>query len=201
MRDEVGRLASWWATLVVGLALVTLGVFGYLLVLGDVNWYGTEVSSYRKALSQDQGEYVRIVGRIALNTSEDVVIEQVEVEKAVWTAYEYDYFEERIYLEDAKGNSVLVLFGHVYETKPGRHDGDYHRGDEVCVGGYVTRDRVGIPAVRADFVAKHPEDTPARYASAFAGCALAGMMTVLAFALARLFLHPRRAEAPDWRGT
>ena len=76
------------------------------------------------------------------------------------------------------------------------------KGDRVCIGGTVaTESGVPIKRIRADFTAKHPEDSNARYVDLFYASAFIGMMLILVFVLARFLLNPRKAEAPDWRGT
>lgn len=196
----VSRLVTWWGTLVVGIILFTVGIFGYILVSGDLDWYRTDVMSGQVAMSHDMGDYVRIEGRTTLNATEDVLIVERDVEKAVWTDQEYDYNVDWVWVEDGKGGLVMVLFDHVSVTKPGRHDGDYHKGDRVCIGGTVALEG-GIKVLRADFVAKHRNDTDARFVGYYGAAMFGGMMIVLAFVLARMFLKPPRGEAADWRVT
>lgn len=183
-----------------GLVLAFAGVFAYIFVTDDLGWYRTELVGAREVWEGELGQYVRVEGRFAVNASKDVIIVQEEVEKAVWTSYEYNHTVPWVWMEDERGDPLLVLFGTVSDTKPGRHGGDYHRGDEVCIGGTVAEDGSGVMRLRADVVAKYPEDTPARYAQGFVASAFAGMMLVLVFVLARIFLRPRQQEAPDWRG-
>lgn len=201
MDPGVRRIANWWGTLVLGLGLVTLGVGGYLWVVEELNWYRTPVSDAADVQSAALGDYVRVEGMVALNTTRDVIISERVVEKAAWSVTEYDYHVDWVWVEDDEGEPVLVLFDHVSITKPGRHGGDYHKGDRVCIGGSVALEGPGIKRVRADYVAKYPEDSNARYVEWFYGASFAGMMLVLVFALARFLLHPRKEEAPDWRGT
>jgi hypothetical protein len=200
MDVELDRHLKWWALLLVAIGLVAVGAFGYILVSGELDWHGTEVLGAREAMAHDMGDYVRVEGTVALNASEDIVITERDVTKAVWTDQEYDYNVPHIWVEDPKGATVLVLFDHVTVTKPGRHDGDYHKGDEVCIGGTVAVEGTGLKALRADFVAKHREDTPARLVGYYIAAMFGGMMIVLALALARLFLKPKAREGLDWRG-
>jgi hypothetical protein len=202
MDPGVRRIVNWWGTLVLGLGLVTVGVGGYLWVVEELEWYRTDVSGASEVQGKALGEYVRVDGTVALNASRDVIITQEEVEKAVWTVHEYEYHVDWVWVEDDDGGVVLVLFDHVRLTKPGRHGGDYHKGDRVCIGGTVaTESGVGIKRVRADLTAKHPVDSNARYVAFFYAFAFVGMMLVLVFVLARFLLNPRKTEAPDWRGT
>lgn len=202
MEPGVRRIVNWWGTFVLGLGLVTVGVAGYLWVVEELGWYRTDVSPANDIQSKDLGEYVRVDGVVALNASEDIIITQEEVERGVWTTLEYEYHVDWVWVEDEDGGVVLVLFDHVRLTKPGRHDGDYHKGDRVCIGGTVaTEGGVPIKRVRADFTAKHPEDSNARYVDLFYASAFVGMMLILVFVLARFLLNPRKTEAPDWRGT
>ena len=201
MDAGVRRLANWWGTLVLALALLFVGISGYIWIIDDLAWYRTDVVDARDVQSMDLGDYVRVEGTVALNTSEDVIIVQREVEKATISMNEYEYTVRWVWVEDGRGDAVLVLFDHVGQTKPGRHDGDYHRGDMICVGGYVADDGSGIKRVRANFVAKHPNDTPAIFWSLFVGMIVAGIVLILLFVVTRIFLEQRRPDAPDWRGT
>ncbi len=202
MDPGVYRIANWWGTFVLGLVLIFVGVAGYLWVVEDLNWYRTDVSDADEVRSMHLGDYARVEGTVALNTSEDVIITEFDVQKAVMTVQDYEYHVDWIWVEDDKGGVVLILFDHVRVTKEGRHGGDYHRGDRVCIGGTVTTEGgVEINRIRADFVAKHPEDTAARYVAAFYAAGFCGMMVILVFVLARIFLNPRKAETLDWRGT
>jgi hypothetical protein len=197
----VRRVMLWWGTFVLALVLLAVGTFGYIIISGELEWYDTPVSDASDALDGDLGDYVRVEGRIALNASEDVVIRAVEVDKAIWTDTEYEYEVAYVYVEDASGDAVLVLFDHVSETKAGRHEGDYHKGDEVCVGGTVAVEGEGLKALRADFVAKHPVDTPARWVMFYVSSILGGGLLATGFVLARLFLNPRKERDQDWRVT
>jgi hypothetical protein len=201
MDPGVRRVASWWGTLVLALALVFVGTFGYIWIGDDLEWLRTDVVDPRDVSSMKLGKYVRIEGTVAMNTTEDVIVVQHEVEKATTTAYEYEYTVAWAWIEDDNGNSVLVLFDHVTQTKPGRHDGNYHKGDTVCIGGSVAEDGSGIKRVRAHMVAKHQNDTVAIYWQFFVGAIIIGLILVLLFGVTRLFLKPRKMEAPDWRGT
>lgn len=183
------------------LAFLTVGVFGYIIVLGELEWYNTPISAASDALDGDMGDYVRVEGRIALNASEDVVIRAVEVEKAVWTDIEYEYDVAYIYVEDSKGDTVVVLFDHVSETKAGRHDGNYHKGDEICIGGTVAEEGTGLRALRADFVARHSMDTHARFVMWYVSSILGGGLLATGYLLTRLFLNPRKERGQDWRVT
>jgi hypothetical protein len=197
----VRRIMLWWGTLVLALVLLAVGVFGFIIVSGELAWYNTPVSAARDALDGDMGDYVRVEGRIALNATTDVVIRAVEVEKAIWMDTEYEYDVAFFYVEDGRGDAVLVLFDHVSETKAGRHDGDYHKGDEVCIGGTVAVEGTGLRALRADFVARHSVDTHARYVMWYVSSILGGGLLAIGFALTRLFLSPRKDRGRDWRVT
>jgi hypothetical protein len=192
---------SWWGTALVALGLVFVGTFGYVLLSSDIAWYRTEVTDNRDIASLAIGEYVRVEGEVALNASQDVIVTQVPVESATWEWHDYEYNVDHVWLTDGRGDPVLVLFDHVPTTKPGRHDGDYHRGDMVCVGGHVTDDGTGIKRVRAEFVANHRNDTPAVLWQLLVAAILIGLVMLLAFVATRMFLRPRKREAPDWRGT
>ncbi len=200
MDPGVSRYVSWWGTALVALGLVFVGTFGYLWISDDLAWYRTEVVDARDVASMEVGDYVRVEGAVALNASEDVIITQSTVTKAVWETEEYTYNVDWIWVTDDRGDPVLVLFDHVPHTKPGAHEGDYHRGDPICVGGYVTDDGTGIMRVRAHFVAKHSNDTPAIFWAWFVASAFIGLLLLLVFVVVRVFLHPRKREAPDWRG-
>jgi hypothetical protein len=201
MDPGVRRIAGWWGTLVVGLALFFIGVVGYIVLTKDLAWYETDLSSTREVWGDDLGTYVKVEGRVALNTTRDIIIVQEEVDKALWTTYDYTYTVAWVWIDDDEGDPLLVLFGLVTETKPGRHAGDYHRGDMICIGGTVASDGTGINRLTADFVAKYEEDTPARYAWLFVAGIFVGIVLILVFVLVRVFLKPRRRKAPDWRGT
>ena len=41
----VRRIMLWWGTLVLALAFLTVGVFGYIIVLGELEWYNTPISA------------------------------------------------------------------------------------------------------------------------------------------------------------
>jgi hypothetical protein len=200
MDPGVSRYVSWWGTAMIALGLVFVGTFGYIWITDDLNWYRTEVVDNRDIATMTLGDYVRLEGTVALNASEDTFISQVQVEKAVWETDEYEYNVDWIWITDDRGDAVLVLFDHVPTTKPGAHDGDYHLGDPICVGGYVTEDASGIMRVRAAFVAKHSNDTPAVYWQLFVAAIVVGLVLLLLFVVTRMFLSPRRHEAPDWRG-
>jgi hypothetical protein len=148
----------------------------------------------------DVGDYLRIEGKVALNTTEDVFIIQHRVEKATISTYEYEYMVSWIWVEDERGDAVLVLFDRESQTKPGRHDGDYHRGDQICIGGHVTKDGSGIVRVRSAFVARHQNDTPAIFWEFFVAAIIIGLTLMAMFVVMRMFLNPRKREAPDWRG-
>ncbi len=202
MDPGVYRIANWWGTFVVGLVLLFVGVAGYLWVVEDLNWYRTDVSDADEVQSMRLGDYARVEGTVAMNTSKDVFITEFDVEKAIMTVQDYEYHVDWIWVEDDKGGVVLILFDHVSETKAGRHGGDYHRGDRVCIGGTVaTEGGVEINRIRADFVAKHQEDTAARYVAGFYAAFFCGMMVILVFVLAQIFLNPRKDVTLDWRGT
>ncbi len=202
MDPGVYRIANWWGIFVVGLVLMFIGVAGYLWVVEDLNWHSTDLSDADEVQSMDLGNYARVEGTVALNTSEDVIITEFDVEKAIMTVQDYAYHVDWIWVEDDDGGVVLILFDHVRVTKEGRHGGDYHRGDRVCIGGTIaTEGGVEINRIRADFVAKHPGDTPARYVAAFYAASFSGMMVILVFVLARIFLNPRKVDERDWRGT
>jgi hypothetical protein len=202
MEPGVRRIVQWWGTLVLGLGLVTVGVGGYLWVVEELEWYRTDVSGAGDVQSMDPGDYVRVEGTVGLNASEDVIITQEEVQEPAWTTYDYEYHVDWVWVEDDEGGVVLVLFDHVRVTKPGRHGGDYHKGDRVCIGGTVaTEPGVDVKRIRADFTAKYPEDSNARFVAIFYAAAFTGAMLILVFVLARFLLEPRKAEAPDWRGT
>jgi hypothetical protein len=198
---RVRRVAMWWGTLAAGLVLVAVGMFGYLIVSEELRWYETEVSEAKSALAGEMGDYVRIEGRIALNATKDVVVVEKEVTKAVWTVEEYEYTVSHVWVEGDDGGVVTVLFDHISVTKPGRHGGDYHKGDWVCIGGTIAIESTGRKALRANFVAKHPEDTPARFADLYLIAAISGMFLILMFVITRYFLSPRLQKGPDWRGT
>jgi hypothetical protein len=202
MEPGVRRIVNWWGTFVLGLGLVTIGVAGYLWVVEELEWYRTDVSPASDIQSMDLGDYVRVDGVVALNASEDVIITQEEGSSAIQKTHEYEYHVDWVWVEDEDGGVVLVLFDHVRVTRPGRHGGDWHKGDRVCIGGTVaTESGVPIKRVRADFTAKHPEDSNARFVGFFYASAFIGMMLILVFVLARFLLNPRKSEAPDWRGT
>jgi hypothetical protein len=55
--------------------------------------------------------------------------------------------------------------------------------------------------VRAEFVANHRNDTPAVFWQLLVAAILIGLVLLLAFLATRMFLRPRKREAPDWRGT
>lgn len=196
---KVHRFAVFWGTLVVGLTLVFVGVMGYIIVSGEIEWYRTPVSDPSEVVARDLGDYVRVEGRIGLNASEDIVIVEHEVKKAIWTTEEYEPTVAFFWLEADSGNTVLVLLDHVSETKPGSHGGDYHRGDNVCVGGTIADEGVGHKVLRANFIAKHPIDTPARFVNYYVAAAFGGMFVVLTLIIQRLFLNPRQKEVRDWR--
>ena len=201
MDPGVERLALWWATLVAGLALVTVGFFGYMIVSGSLEWYDTPVSSAEEAKAAPFAAYVRVQGALSLNASEDVLVVQRTVQKGPWEVKEYNYTEPRVYLEDGTGASVLLIMEHVSITRPGPHGGDYYKGDDVCVGGYATVDPIGRHAIRVDYLGKSPVDAPARFVGTFYAAMFAGATLVVAFVVERLFLHPRRMVGPGWRGT
>ncbi len=201
MDPRVHRWAMWWGTLVAALVLVAVGSLGYVAVLASVEWYGTPVSDARDLPSMGVGRYARFEGTIALNTTEDVVAEQVQVEAGPWTADDWNWTVPWFYLEDGRGEAVLVLSTQISITRPGPHDGDYHRGDGVCVGGFVTLDASERPALRADYVGKHSKDAGARWAPHFLAALVVGGALIVVFALERLFLEPRRRRAGSWRST
>lgn len=200
MDPGVRRVTNWWGTFVLGLALVLIGTFGYIWIIDDLAWYHTDIVDAKDVSSMDVGDYVRIEGKVALNTSQDIIIIQHQVEKATIDTLEYEYTVTWAWIEDGKGDAVLVLFDRESQTKPGRHDGDYHRGDQVCIGGHVTVDLSGIKRVRSNFVAKHPNDTPAIFWEFFVAAIIIGMVLMSMFVVTRMFLKPRKKEAPDWRG-
>lgn len=200
MDPGVRRVTNWWGTLVLGLALVFVGTFGYIWIVDDLAWYRTDIVDSRDVQSNDVGDYVRVEGMVALNTTEDIIIIQHQVEKATISTYEYEYTVAWVWVEDDRGDPVLVLFDRGSQTKPGRHDGDYHRGDQVCIGGHVTDDGTGIMRVRSNFVAKHPNDTPAIFWQFFVAAIVIGLVLMAMFVVTRMFLNPRKKEAPDWRG-
>jgi hypothetical protein len=201
MEPDVHRLARWWGILVIGLLLFTAGVFGYIVIWGDIAWYRTDVMGAHVAMSQDMGDYVRVEGVVALNATEDVIIVEREVEKAIWTGLEYEYTVPYVWVEDGKGNPLLVIFDHVSTTKSGRHDGNYHKGDMVSIGGTVAVLDTGEKALRADFVAKHRNDSTARFAGYFVAAMFAGLLLAAIHIIYRLFLRPRKEVGLDWRGT
>ncbi|UCC93649.1 MAG: hypothetical protein JSW25_03015 [Thermoplasmata archaeon] len=200
MDPGVTRYFTWWGTALIALGLVFIGTFGYLWINDDLNWYRAEVVDNRDIQSMDVGDYVRVEGTVALNASEDLIITQVQVEKVVWEVDEYEYNVDWIWVTDDRGDPVLVIFDFVPVTKPGAHDGDYHVADPICVGGHVTDDGSGIMRVRAAFVAKHSNDTPAIFWQFFVAAIVVGLVLLLLFVLTRMFLFPRKQEAPDWRG-
>ena len=200
MDPGVSRHMHWWGTAVLGLGLIFVGTFMYIMILEDLAWYRTDVVDNRDVRSMDIGDYVRVEGDVALNATEDVVISQRLVERTTWDYHEYDYQVAHVWVTDDRGDPILVLFDHVPHTKEGRHDGDYHRGDQVCIGGYVTQDASGIKRVRAHFVAKHQNDTHAIFWEYYVAAIVVGFVLLLAFVVARVFLTPRKREAPDWRG-
>lgn len=200
MDPGVSRYMAWWGTALVALGLVFVGTLGYLWITDELAWYRTDVVDARDVASMDVGDYVRVEGTVALNASRDVIVSRSTVTKAVWETDEYTYNVDWIWVTDDRGDAVLVLFDHVPTTKPGAHDGDYHVGDPICVGGYVTDDGSGIMRVRAQFVAKHRNDTPAIFWAWFVAAAFIGLLLLLVFVVTRVFLNPRRQEAPDWRG-
>jgi hypothetical protein len=200
MDPWVSRYLAWWGTALVALGLVFVGTFGYLWISDDLAWYRTEVVDARDISRMDVGDYVRVEGRVALNASHDVIITMEMVEKVVWETENYTYNVDWIWVTDDRGDAVLVLFDHVPTTKPGAHEGSYHVGDLICVGGYVTDDGSGIMRVRAAFVAKHPNDTYAIFWPWFVAAVIAGLVLLLLFVVTRVFLNPRRHEAPEWRG-
>jgi hypothetical protein len=201
VEPDFQRLARWWGTLVIAILLFTVGVFGYIVVWGDMGWYRTDVMGAHAAMSQDMGEYVRVEGTVTLNATEDVVITEREVEKAIWTGLEYEYNVDYVWVEDGRGDPLLVIFDHVSVTKSGRHSGNYHKGDKVSIGGTVAVLDTGEKALRADFVAKHRNDTPARFVGYFAAAMFAGLLLAIVHLIYRLFLRPRKEVELDWRGT
>ena len=200
MDPGVHRYISWWGTALIALGLVFVGTFGYLWISDDLAWYRSDVVDARDVAPLKVGDYVRVEGTVALNASEDVIVTQVIVEKAVWETEEYEYNVDWVWVTDGRGDAVLVIFDFVPTTKPGAHDGDYHLGDPICVGGHVTDDGSGIKRVRAAFVAKHPNDTPAIFWQYFVAAIIVGLVLLLLFVVTRMFLSPRKQEAPDWRG-
>lgn len=201
MDPGVSRYFTWWGAALIGLGLIFVGTFGYVLITEDLAWFRTEIVDNRDVPTHAVGDYVRVKGVVALNASEDVIITQRLVERTTWDYHEYDYNVDHVWVTDDRGDPILVLFDHVPVTKEGRHDGDYHRGDRVCVGGYVTKDVVGIKRVRAAFVAKHENDTPAVFWDLLVAAIVVGFVLLLLFIVTRMFLSPRKQEAPDWRGT
>ena len=199
MDPGVHRATVWWGTFATALALAAVGIFGYLIVSGGLEWYRTPLSDARDVAGMDVGEYVRVDGTIALNATEDVVARQVTVEKGPWTVEEREWAVPYFYLEDDHGDAVEVLCTQVQTTRPGPHDGAYHRGDGACVGGHVTLDAAGRKALRADFVGKHPLDAGARFVGYYyAAMAASGVLFVLLL-IGRLFLEPRRRPGRGWR--
>ncbi len=200
MDPGVSRYLTWWGTAIIGLGLIFVGTFMYVMITEDVHWYRTDVVDNRDVRRHSIGDYVRVEGEVALNASEDVIITQRLVERVTWDYYEYDYQVDHVWVTDGRGDPILVLFDNVPHTKEGRHDGDYHRGDLVCIGGFVTDDGSGIKRVRADFVAKHQNDTHAIFWEFYVAAIVVGFVLLLTFIVTRMFLFPRKKEAPDWRG-
>ncbi|NIP35432.1 MAG: hypothetical protein GWN18_10775, partial [Thermoplasmata archaeon] len=71
-------------TALIGLGLIFVGTFMYVMITEDVHWYRTEAVDNRDVRKHSIGDYVRVEGEVALNASEDVIITQRLVERVTW---------------------------------------------------------------------------------------------------------------------
>lgn len=140
---------------VVGALCAVAGLLSYAVVLPEVAFAQAPTALIS---SVKPGNIVKVYGTIECSCS--VAINRSEVPVAFgprdWNAT-YAAFS----LRDPSG-TIFVDTDSVQRVRPGPHDGDYLPGDRAAVYGAVYDQGNGVLAVRAEMIAKAPDDTLAK---------------------------------------
>lgn len=159
---------------VAGLLLGAGGLLGYALVYPELAFAQTPTKLARELHA---GDVTKVFGKIACNCTVAVDREEFQVGFAgrSWNAT-YATF----WIQDPSGQ-IYVDTDAITRLQPGLHGGDYMPGDNASVYGAVYDEGNGLLALRAQMMAKGPQDTAAAQAFWFG---LAGAMGALLFAAA-----------------
>jgi hypothetical protein len=166
---------------VLGSVLAAGGLLVFGLLLPEMAFAGTPATLIGDA---SPGDAVKVYGVIecscvfAVEWSEEQVGLGLSAQSAVIVPFT---------LQDPSG-TVFVDTDSLATLKRGPHDGDYWRGDRAAVYGHIYDQGGGVLAIRADVMAPHVDDTPARFAWVFAVFAgVGGLLVAAAFADRLLF--------------
>jgi hypothetical protein len=159
------------AVLIVGALLTAGGLLGYALVAPEIPFASAPVSLVGHVRAD---QTVKVYGFVECNCTKaiDRVVTQVSYNGHYWNA-SYAQFN----VVDPSG-ALYIDTDSVTRLTAGPTSGDWVDGDKITVYGTVYDQGVGNLALRAQMIAKAPDDTPAVFSLPFLIVAALGALSL-----------------------